>query len=133
MENINTDTNNQRPNPVLRLELDAHTLAFLSLSKLMDHPPSVVEELTDLERHLLINDNAVLGLDHDAPSFPPTIDQSDRQVERVEGKNQGGSYVDTYMPQWYESSHITAIVQDQTGAEANSRPTDPLRLAKFCL
>ena len=56
MENINTDTNNQRPNPVLRLELDTHTLAFLSLSKLMDHPPSVVEELTDLERHLLVRD-----------------------------------------------------------------------------
>jgi hypothetical protein len=76
MENINTDTNNQRPNPVLRLELDARTLAFLSLSKLMDHPPSVVEELTVIERHLLINDNATLDLDHDAPSFPPTIDQS---------------------------------------------------------
>ena len=51
----------------------------------------------------------------------------------MEGKNQGGSYVDTFMPQWYESSHITAIVQDQNGGDANSRPTDPLRLGKFCL
>ena len=74
MENIITDTNNQRPNPEPHLELDAHTLAFLSLSKLMDHPLSVVGELTDLEKHLLINDNAALNLDHDAPSFPPTID-----------------------------------------------------------
>ena len=74
MEDNNTDTSNQRPNPEPHLELEAHTLAFLSLSKLMDHPPSVVGELTDLERHLLINDNAALDLDHDAPSFPPTID-----------------------------------------------------------
>jgi len=78
MENINTDINNQRPNPVLRLELDAHTLAFLGLSKLMDHPPSAVGELTELERHLLINDNAALDLDHEAPSFPVTTDQSAR-------------------------------------------------------
>ena len=78
MENINTETNNQRPNPGPHLELDAHTLAFLSLSKLMDHHPSMVEELTDLERHLMINENAALDLDHEAPSFPMTIDQSAR-------------------------------------------------------
>ena len=65
MENINTDTSNQRPNQEPHLELDAYTLKFLNLNKLMDHPPSKEEELTDLERHLLINDNAALFLDHD--------------------------------------------------------------------
>ena len=74
MENINTDTTHQRPNPVPHLELDAYTLTFLNLNKLMDHPPSKVEELTDLERRLLKNDNAALDLDHNAPSLPPTID-----------------------------------------------------------
>ena len=74
MEYINTDTTHQRPNPMLRLELDAYTLTFLNLNKLIDHPPSKVEELTDLERHLLINENAALDLDHDAPSFSTTID-----------------------------------------------------------
>ena len=112
MENINTDITHQRPYPMLHLEVDAFT-QFLNLKKLMDHPPSKVEGLTGLERHLLINDNAALDLDHDAPFFPPTIDQSATQVERVEGRNQGGSYVDTHMPQWYENSHIAAVVQDQ--------------------
>ena len=39
------------------------------------HAPDNLSGLTVIERHLLINDNNALDLDHDQPTYPATTDE----------------------------------------------------------
>ena len=121
-----------RLNPAYYMQLDAHTLAWVTANnnKLIRHAPSTLAELTEVERHLLINDNAALDLDHEAPTYPADTDSNTRAAVRIEAGHKGGNYVDTVFPQLYTSSHIEASLEEG-GAEQIS--TDPLRMAKFCL
>ena len=58
------------------------------------NPSDEVEGVTDLERHLLINDNEALDLDNIAPTYPPTLDDGTRAVERVMRRQKAGSQID---------------------------------------
>ena len=77
-------------------------------SRFINHPPESLNDLTETEKHLLINDNAALRLENDPPTYPPTTADNTRTGTRNEVGSRGGTFIDTQFDQLYASDHISA-------------------------
>ena len=83
-----------------------------------------IHDLSVVERHLLVQDNAALGLDPQSPTVTPTIDQTQqRKLMQLSGPT-NKDYADVLMPQLYETEHILAVISDP-----DVQPRDNTRLA----
>ena len=90
----------------------------------MLHRPESVNHLTILELHLLLNDNEALNLDPQVVTHTPTSDPSLRAPATLKIGQSGATYMDTIMPQLYETRHIEAAT-----TEIDTQPRDLTRLA----
>ena len=98
-----------------------------SRNQMMDRPDGV-DSLSEVELHLLINDNTALRLDPESPTHAPTSDQSLRTpaIPHEHG-HMYASFINASMAQWYETGHIEAAL-----TQPDSQPRDTLALAQFC-
>ena len=90
----------------------------------MLYRPESVDHLTILELHLLMNNNVALNLDPEMVTYPPTSDSSLRAPATLEVGQPSATYMETIMPQLYETRHIEAAI-----TEIDTQPRDLTRLA----